>query len=391
MPIQPSLFFVPDDNSVPPESTQNSQEFDLHTGQECDVLVKGTGHGKSGTNWFNEPQRGVRVWEEKGASHRLELFQTQDKGADLTFEALEQLTQMQSIDSAFAFFYVCGVLSPPGEEQRSLVGGFIDLNDVMQKIGWLRDKPDAATRDERRAKIWDFLRFFASARVVGERSMSYRDPTTGEIIPTRIEAAPWTLDSPERPDGGDPKAAPVRVRVVISSAWTPLLTSPSLTQFMPLGEVLGAIPSGKPSGDWARTIGLTLSRLWRIKPRETKARTYCPTRRQLLTVYTPKTQTVEEVLASNDPKRAVDYYCDALRFLVEGGFIAPEGDAAPDVTADSMLEPYNRQGWADKWLDASSGIFPGAGWQHTIEERAAALPPIKPKNLRAKGRPRKRF
>lgn len=369
---------------------QETQKFDLHTGQECDALVKGAGDGKSGVNWFNEPQRGARIWEESGASHRLELLSAQDKAPDLPFEALEELTQVQSIDAAFAFFYVCGVLSPPGSERPTTVGATIDLNDVMQKIGWLRDKPDAPTREERRRKIWDFLRFFASAQVVGQRSSQYIDPHTGETISTRIEASPWMLGDIERPkDDPNPRSTPLRVHVVISATWKPLLTSPTLTQFMPLGELLGAIPSGKPSGDWARTIGLVLSRLWRIKPRETNARTFCPTRRQLLTIYTPKTQTVEEVLASNNPKHAVDFYREALRLLAETGLIAPEGDAAPEVTSTSMLEPFGRQGWADQWLDGTSGVFPGEGWQPTVEERAAALPPIKAKNLKAKRRPRK--
>ena len=44
---------------------------------------------------------------------------------------------------------------------------------------------------------------------------------------------------------------------------------PDTAQFLPLGEVLGAIPGGKPAGAWARVIGLALSNFWRRQPRET--------------------------------------------------------------------------------------------------------------------------
>ncbi len=369
---------------APIEPTQSAENFPIHTGQECDVWIRSVGDGKSEKNWRNEEQRGVRLWEKPGATHRVELDRRQDEeeGDGLSFADLVNLTKSQSIDSMFALSYVCGVLSPPGEEKRRLVGGWIDLNDVMKYVGWLAEKPDAARKEELRAKVWEFLRHGARARVVGKRSVPYEDRDTREVISTIIDSTPWKITDTQRPEG-EPDGVPLRAYVVISQQWTPLLTSPHLSQYMPLGELLASIPPGKPGGDWARTIGFSLTHFWRMKPRETKARTFCPTRRQLLLTYTPK-NAPEDVLASKDPKHAVKYYREALQHLADGGFIAREGDAAQNVTATSMLQPHGRQGWRDKWLDDSSGVFPGQGWQSGLEERAAALPPLKRKDLKAK-------
>jgi hypothetical protein len=383
-------FAMPDAllTAIKKSPTESTEHFPIHTSQECDAFMKSVGDGRSGTNWRNIEQRSVRVWEQRGTPYRIEVDQRQEdeEGEGLTFAAIEELTKAQSIDSAFALYYICGVLSPP-EEERRLVGGWIDLNDVMKHIGWMREKPDAARREELRAQVWEFLKHGARARLVGERSIAYKDLETGELIPTRLDSTPWKITDTQRPQA-EPNGVPIRAYIVISQQWTPLLTSPLLSQYMPLGELLAAIPPGNPSGDWARTMSLALARFWRMKPRETIARTFCPTRRELIMTYVPKTPP-SDVLASRDPKRAAKYYREALQYLAEGGFIAWEGDAAKDVTVDSMLESYGRQGWAQKWLDASSGIFPGDGWQPTVEERAAALPPIKRKDLKAK--PKKRL
>ncbi len=363
------------------EPTMTAHAYNLHTGEECGAFVKSASDGKSGRNWRTEAQRGVDVWEDESAPFRVEVARFRDDDDEFVFSPVEELIKSQGIGTAFVLFYVCGVLSPTGAEAQRTVGGWIDLTDVLRHIGWLAEKPDAARRDELRARVWDFLRYGARAKVTGERSTTYRDRTTGEIIPTRLSSAPWKITDEERPDG-QPDAAPLRAYVVFSQQWKPLLTLPDLCQYMPLGELLAEVAPNKVGGDWARVMGYTLARSWRIKPRETEARTYSPTRRALLTTFAPQT-TLEEVLEGPNPKRAVEYYRDALGILADKELIAREGDAAREVTPETMLNPLGRQGWQKKWLDEESGVFPGPNWKPTVEERAAALPEIKPKDLKA--------
>jgi hypothetical protein len=310
-----------------------------------------------------------------------------------SFSDVERLTESQNSDFALALFYIAGVLVPPMQPEKApLIGAWIDLNDVIEKIGWMAEKPNAEKREKLRAQIWDYIQYGQRAVVAGRRSIPYRDPVTKKEIPTQIESPVWAITDVRRPtsSGADAPLAPIKARVVISEQWETMLRDPLLCQWLPLGELLGSIAPHKVGGDWARLIGLSLARLSRMHPRETLTGNYNPTRRQLLTHYTPKTQSVESLLSSSDPKRAVKYYREALNILLEAGLIAPVGDAAPGVTPTTMLKPYGRKGWGEKWLDDSSGVQIGELWRPSVEGRAKALPERAPKDLKAKPHARKR-
>lgn len=377
------------------EIARKTSLFNVHTGQEMDVLVLSASDGQRQTNWRNEEQRGVRLWEKPGAGHRVELATSREERSKWDFAVLEKLTGAQNSDFALAMLYVVGILAPPNNlPSNRLAVEWIDLNDVMKKIGWLNEKPNAEKKEALRHQLWRFLIYGEEAIVSGQRSIKYVDPNTREEISTRIESPIWRVMMRQMPDQdvlfSEARPAPLRAQIAISKEWEPLLTAPLLRQYLPLGELLGAIPPNKVSGDWARSIGLILARVWRCSPRETLSGSINPTRRELLTHYAPKTKSVEEILSSNNPKRALEYYRDALNILLEAGLIAPKGDAAKEVTPEKMLEFLERKGWGDAWLNGASGLWPGAKWMPPVEERAAALPPLRPKDLKAKPkRPRK--
>jgi hypothetical protein len=372
----------------PPVLTATDYYF--HTGQEIDVLERAACDGKSGQHYRNETQRGARIYEPKDATHRVELMQDQDGSHEtLSLESLEKLTRAQDADFNFTLLYVASTLAPPSPmPSNAYAGGWIDLDDVMKKIGWNPAKLALKDRNEKRARVWDYLCYGNRATVIGKRSgKAYRDPTTREEIPTEIHSPVWRIMSVESPVQralfGE---VPRRVEIVISKQWEPLLTSAKLAQYLPMAELLGAIPPNKVAGDWARIIALTLARLWRTKPRETLAGTLRPTRRELLTRYTPKTTTVEELLSGPNPKRALKYYREAISRLAEVNFIESEGEAK--CTVADWLKLYKGQyGWQDAWLDGRADIWPGPKMRLPVQERAEALPPLKPKALKA---PRKR-
>jgi hypothetical protein len=260
----------------------------------------------------------------------------------------------------------------------------------MEKIGWYPSELKAVDREARRSRIWDYLCYGNRAVVVGERTGKYRDPVTGEELETRIESPIWRIMSVERPvQRALLGEVPRRVQVVISKEWEPLLVSAKLAQYLPLAEAVGRIPPNKVAGDWARSIALVLARLWRMRPRETAAGTLRPTRRELLTHYSPKTKTVEELLDGPNPKRAVRYWHDALRILAGIGFIAAEGEGARSV--EDMLKPYSGYGWKSAWLDEAVDLRLGEDLRPALQERANALPASKPQVLtgRRRGRPPK--
>lgn len=368
------------------------EEIAIWTSQETDAYTQSASHGLSNANWRNEITSDRRVWEHAGYHFRVEIDRKTALDAEpLDWEQLEKLTGDQNTDFALAFFYVASCLSPaPGSNKAKLLTGKIDLNDLMLKIGWLAQKPDEATREQLREKIWRYLVYGEEAVLIGARSIPYFDKVTKKEIPTRMESAAWKIIDRQRPEG-KPGAAPLWVEVVIGRQWEAVFSNPHLAQFLPLGELLGAIPPNKVGGAWARAMGLTLAKFWRCKPKETISKTLKISRREILTHFapTPKIQTVEQLLSSDKPKRAVAYYREALQILLESGLIAPEGDAAPGVTPSTMLKPYGRQGWGEKWLSDACNLHPGPKWEPPIKEIADASPTKKPRNLAANAKRRK--
>ncbi len=363
-----------------------SPVFDFKTSLESDCLVRAACDAQTMSNYKKDVQRGALVHQRPGASHRVELTQDAPEigGEDWEMDALERLVSCQSADFGFAFFYVCRLLAPPEcLPADRFAGGWIDLDDVAAKIGYDVSGFTAAKREAMRAQVWELLRFGARAVVIGQRA-NYRDHATGEVIETRVESPVWRVHDVERPIqtalfGETPR----RVQLVISKQWEPLLTAPNLAQYLPFAEIVGSLPTSQTASAWARVLGMVLANFWRRLPQQASgaAPAILPTRRELLTHYTPKKMPPLELLDSNDPKRAVKYWRAALAMLRERGFIAPDGEAARTVA--QMLEPFGRKGWQSYWLDERVDIRPGSLILPAICERANAKPTHKPRDLKA--------
>lgn len=368
-----------------------AESYFFHTSQEVDVLERSACDGHTGNGWHDVEQRGVRVYEQRGASHRVELAARENETVGL--DTLRNLTVVQDADFVFTLLYVASVLVPPAPlPPNRYAGGWIDLDDVMEKIGWNPGNRSLEERNAMRARLWRYLLYGDRAVVVGQRTGLYVDRTTGEAIPTVIESAIWRIMDKERPLQRQLfDEVPRRVEIVISKQWEALLTAPQLAQYLPLAEVLGDIPPNKVAGDWARSMGLALVRLWRRQPHEVLDGSLRVTREELLTTYTPKTRSVQELLDGKDPKRAVGYYRDALALLAGRGLIAQEGE--PVRSVEEMLKPHGRQGWQKAWLAEKVDIRPGERMVSSIHERANAKPVFIPRQLnkpKRRGRPPKK-
>ena len=371
--------------------------FNFLTGLESNSLMQSASDGAKGNGWRKDAQRGALIYEQNGASHRVELTQTSPLpgGETLEMDALEWLAARQNADFSFAFFYVCRVLAPPSPLPPNLYGGgWIDLDDVAKGIGYDLDGCTAAQREELRARVWDFLNYGARAITIGRRG-EYTDRHTKKKIETQVESPPWRILDVERPvQTAMFGEVPRRVELLISKAWEPLLTKSNLAQYLPFAEVIGAIPANQTAGAWARVLGLSLANFWRRKPHEAVglAPPIKPTRRELLARYTPKSSPPLELLQSDKPKRAVEYWRDALAILVEKKFLAKEGEAVRSVA--QMLEPFGRQGWQEAWLDECVELHPGPVMWQPIYDVALDKPLEKPRALNASknkgGRPKKK-
>jgi hypothetical protein len=355
---------------------RKSSSFPILTNQEMEALNRAAADGKHGLNYRNEEQVQKRYHQIPGQPHRVEFV---SDGSELGIKTLEQLTEEQDADSALAMLYIVHQLAPleaRGTEPSQIT---IDFDDVIEKIGWTAR--NSVHRVELQRRIFRVLQFGERAVVVGNRSGGYVDKETRKKRDVRIEASLWRITRIERPSQGALfDEVPIRANVVISREWMALLTSPQMAQFLPFGEILGAIPGAKPSGAWARVVGLSLASFWRRLPRESMNGTIRPTRRELLERYPPKTGSVSDLLASTNPQFAINYWCGALKILLKAGIVAGVGEALIDFETARRALP--RQEWADYWYNAEVDIRPGQLMAPIIQERVAALP-AKPEKSRS--------
>ena len=356
-----------------------TNNFEFRTSREIDALEQGASNGRFINLWESDidPATGKPRLLYKTSSHSVSLR------ADAV-ATLEQFIMQQDADFAFAMLYVLGALLPPQPLPSNLrAGDWIDLSDVMEKIGWNMRRCSIAERNEKRLQLYRYLVFGHEATVNGRRSERiYTDPQTGEQVSTHVDSPIWRINREEHEiieETGQmimqeavktDYRAPRRVEIIITKEWEPLLTG-SLAQYLPAAQSLTAIPSNQVSGDWARGIGLCLARLWRSYPRETLNGKLTLSRADLLTHYTPKTRTVDEILSSKNPRRAATYWRDAMRFLVKAELIADSHEAAR--TVEEMLERFEGYNWHNAWLEEIVEILPGPLLIESIKERAGKV------------------
>jgi hypothetical protein len=372
------------------EGALTATDFSIHTSQEMDIRRRAQCDGKTFNGWLMNDQAGAIVYEYKGAPHRVSLALSEDeRAAGMAVNYLEKLIRSQDADAVLATEYILRVLAPPPHLPARYAGGWIDFDDVIKKIGW--NPQTAKARREMHAQIWSFIKFGERAHIIGKRTGAKYQDGDGNEIDTTIHGAAWRVMKTETPDQPTLYAAletPVRAEIVVSKELTALLTSRYTAQYLMGGEILGAIPGGKPSGAWARVLGVALMSFWRRKPREHTAGTLKPTRRELLDHYAAKVAPYEEVLESGKPGRVIDYWCGAMQILADEGFIERSGEAA--ISAKTMRDALPRQNWQDAWLDEAVNIAPSAAMRAQIEERIKALPAPKPRDLKKKPRSQKR-
>ncbi len=384
---EPLLVGLPEVVGVLPDGTYSfeaSENYMIQTSQEVDALMRAACDGRTGQHWETDEEASTRSHAVPGAPHHVQLALSDDeRAAGVSPRVLEDLSFAQDPDFNFALLYISRLLAPPAPlPPKHLAAEWIDLDDVMSKIGW--DPRSTKERLEMRGRIWRYLLFGARASIVGRRSGHYVDKRTGEQIETVIEAPAWSVMEKEKaahpslfPHIGE---APLRVELAASRAWTRLTTLPETAQYLPMGELLGAIPGNKPSGAWARTLGLALANFWRRQPRAALDGSLQPTRRELLDRYVPKTAPPHEVLTGKNPTRAIEYWHGALQTLVDCGFLAKGGEAA--LSPEEMRAAIPGYRWQIKWLDTHVDLRPGPKMQPSVVACAGALPaPSKPRAL----------
>jgi len=236
------------------------------------------------------------------------------------------------------------------------------MDELIRAIGWTpRSKFE---RDQKRRQVWRWLAMFTAMEVIGTRTGRYKDKATGEaydltsrdpllVLAGRRMAAQLAFDDSQPP-----------IEVTLGAgAWLDRWRGNAQVLWY-FGDVrkLAAIPAGKPSGAWARSIGLALQQRWREESatagvahvgEQNKVVTFTGpfTRAELLDLF-PPSPTLDEMLAGPNPARARAYWKDAIGLLKEQGTIG--------YYREQTRLAAGRQEWAAEWKAQEINIEPPA-------------------------------
>ncbi len=373
----PDLFKERGKNLKP--ETALAVDYELHAGPEWRALqyIASDGKSLSPDVFKGNEQRGSLRHHRADTDYFVELTLTEDEiaagyGVDLLRDATRQLT----IDAVFIWYYVSRILSPPRPLPDDTAAiKWIDLDDVARKaLGGVA--PNPAEKLKRRAEAYHAIKYGARGSVGGERRGTYFDDEK-QPINTKIRITPWTINADEKSEALcllPEWDVPLRVRLVASPEWTALTTHPKTAQFLPMGEVIGAIAGNQPGGAWARALGLSYMTWCRIN-QASALKGVSPCRRALLDTITPKKKPYKELAGTPHANRIREYWAGAESLLTEAGLIvAPQ---RREITVKGS------GAWLEGWLKASAGWKPGEVLRKALEDSNKNHHIAKPANLKA--------
>jgi hypothetical protein len=264
------------------------------------------------------------------------------------------------------------------------------LDLIIEAIGRGTDaRRSAKVRQSLRAKVWRWMLLFDSLAVIGARRGTWREPRDGDkkrekVDPDKLysrDALLKIIGTRDSEQGTFDNSTPPKEVTFVAGPW--------VNQWRGNREILSdfgnvraiaSIPRGKPSGAWAACIGFALNQKWReqaatapitrITKGEKKVVTqkFRPfTRRVLLAQLWRSDVDPEEILKSEHPERAKEYWNAAIKILQKDGIIG----FYKEIEALTVTG----YGWQDAWLDQPLDIRPtGDNWKDaiTISKSASA-------------------
>ena len=227
---------------------------------------------------------------------------------------------------------------------------------------------------EAREKTWLRLRTIMAMRPIGRRIGRYYDRHTREYFDLQVNdpllRIVHTVD-PVQPSLDNP--TPVAISLD-GGAWIEKYrTDPRVLTYFGNIVKLSQITSGRPSGAWARCIGMNLNQAWRESAkdatvttrdgnRQAKNTEWAFTRRELLDgmVTVSPEHHYQAMLDSANPSRARRAFDEAMNILQERGVVGKWYCLSPT--------PAGRKAWKATWLDEEIVAAPGReGVTQTIE------------------------
>jgi len=347
------------------------------TCEEVRILAEGLAHGQRGTFWHTEPAPTIT---ELGSSLAYSppvhstpwVFTPRRDGHIVTVDpsalagTFENTIATWDLDSSFLALIIIGTLSEGvsqycGPVARGYVAPVADLStdDILAALG--KDIRGADQRNTLRCWVRDQLRSISQAVVSGARKGHYTVPGSQKATPTYQHDALFILSDSETTwddsgaRGPNGCRVPIRVRIHGGGLFREMAKNPHMTQQIGNLRTLTAIPGGQPSGQWARSMGLSFAQFIRenLHKSPTRQRTSI-SRRELLYRFPPTPAPDHYLKSKTNTDRALTYWTEAKLKLHRWGWW------------DKFPEPeLRRQGvradhWGEVWLNQEVTPTPGS-------------------------------
>jgi hypothetical protein len=229
---------------------------------------------------------------------------------------------------------------------------YLELDYLIRELGW---KPHSvAERQEMRVIVYKRLCLLSQLSSHGERVEMYADSITkkrekiygfGKLI--------YLLDpyfTERQIKEGD--NIPTGITVAAGDKLNEHRGNKKILQDIGNARRLAGLPTGQAQGDWAVSIGLALNYYWREGAsraqinRAGEENLPTPmvkkfTRKELLDMFPSVKFPVNDILESDKPKRAQEFFDGAIKLLKKKGVISW---VSPPATLP-------RQGWQRTWLN----------------------------------------
>jgi hypothetical protein len=244
----------------------------------------------------------------------------------------------------------------------------VELNDLTKLFGW--SSSTAAKNEERRRTLFRWLTLFDNISVHGNRGGAYKDKLTKQVLDTTIQEKLFMISGLERPDQSEQeiktngRLAPFRVTLTCGPWLERFRGDDKILHYFGNILKLSGLPTDQAHGEWALSIGMALSQLWRERAahytevkregdnkRETVAYDRPFTRFEIFKLFPPGRFRVNDILNSSDPARAIKYWDSAIKLLQETKNQTQENKKQISHYKELTGIPLPRQGWQDIWLN----------------------------------------
>ena len=242
----------------------------------------------------------------------------------------------------------------------------LSVNELLKLNG--KEKLSAADKKTQIHKFEKIFRIFDKWSSYFELPQKWKDPDTGKMYDARIPGRMFIYEGPvitgqgSLPGMGNSNILGFILRHSVVSEQ--LRENKALLQIIQKSiKTIAQIPSGQPSGAWAKAMAMRL--LFHSRNNRKNMGGTVTLKRETLLYGYKLDKDPETILNGSNPKRALEYWTTAISILKESGVIATIQEPPFPETKDGKKKT---QGWQKEWVQQTVTIMMEGDLKESLDE-----------------------